>query len=201
MLDYDFFGRDSIEVAEDLLGKVLVRKFPDGHVIKARIVETECYRGTFDKGSHAYGGRRTNRNESMYGPAGIVYVYFTYGMYHMLNIVTGEEDYPDAVLIRGLEPISDSNIFAQKRFGKDYDELSSYQKKNMLNGPGKLTKALEIDKSFDGIMLGEYIYIEDDGFKEFTVKKTPRIGIDYAEEWKDEPYRFVATCIIGGRRI
>ena len=70
MLDYDFFRRDSINVAEDLLGKILDRKLPDGQVLKARIVETECYRGTFDKGSHAYGGRRTNRNESMYGPAG-----------------------------------------------------------------------------------------------------------------------------------
>ena len=194
MIDYKFFKRDSIDVAEDLIGKILVRKLSDGHVLKARIMETECYRGTFDKGSHAYGGRRTNRNESMYGPAGMIYVYFTYGMYYMLNIVTGEEDYPDAVLIRGLEPVSDSNVFSQKRFEKDYNELSNYQKKNMLNGPGKLTKALEIDKSFDGIMLGKNLYIEDDGFKAYSVKKTPRIGIDYAEEWKDKPYRFIA-CI------
>ena len=193
MLDYDFFRRDSINVAEDLLGKILVRKLLDGQVLKARIVETECYRGTFDKGSHAYGGRRTNRNESMYGSAGMIYVYFTYGMYHMLNIVTGEADYPDAVLIRGLEPVSAPDVFAQKRFGKDYDGLSNYQKKNMLNGPGKLTKALDIDKSFDGVMLGEKLYIEDDGFKVFDVRKTPRIGIDYAEEWKDKPYRFVAV--------
>ena len=192
MLEFDFFARDSKEVAEDLLGKVLVRKFPDGQKVKARIVETECYRGTFDKGSHAYGGRRTNRNESMYGPAGMIYVYFTYGMYYMLNIVTKEAEYPDAVLIRGLEPLSDPDVFAQKRFEKDYGELSSYQKKNMLNGPGKLTKALDIDKSFDGIMLGENLYIEDSDLKDFEVQKTPRIGIDYAKEWKDKLYRFVS---------
>ena len=190
MLDLTFFNRDSKEVAEDLLGKILVRKFPDGQVLKARIVETECYRGIMDKASHAYGGRRTNRNESMYGPAGTIYVYFTYGMYHMLNIVTGDRDIPDAVLIRGLKPVSDADAFARKRYGKCFTELSRYQKKNMLNGPGKLTKALEIDKSFDGHLLGERLYIEDDGFKASEIEKTPRIGIDYSEEWKDKLYRF-----------
>ncbi len=187
-----FFSRDSEIVAEELLGKILIRNLPDIGQVKSRIVETECYKGTEDKASHAYGGRRTMRNEAMYMAGGTIYVYFTYGMYHMLNIVTGEKDYPDAVLIRGLLPVSDANIFSQKRYGKDYAQLSSYQKKNMLNGPGKLTKALDIDKNLDRKRLGEELWIEDDGFTDFIVERTPRIGIDYAEEWKDVPFRFVA---------
>lgn len=192
ILTDSFFLRDSEIVAEELLGKILVRNLPGIGQVRSRIVETECYKGTEDKGSHAYGGRRTMRNEAMYMEGGFIYVYFTYGMYYMLNIVTGEKDYPDAVLIRGLEPVSDVNIFSQKRYGKDYVQLSSYQKKNMLNGPGKLTKALDIDKNMDGKKLGEELWVEEDGFTEFTVERTPRIGIDYAEEWKDKPYRFVA---------
>ena len=191
ILEYDFFKRDSKIVAEELIGKVLVRKMTDGTLVKGRIVETECYRGTFDKASHAYGGRRTKRNESMYRKAGTIYVYFTYGMYNMLNIVTGEENYPDAVLIRGLEYISDPNVFSYNRYGERYNELSSYKKKNMLNGPGKITKALNIDKESDGTKLGDDIYIEDDGFKVANIEKTPRVGIDYSEEWKDKLYRFI----------
>ena len=190
-LEKEFFHRDSEIVAEELLGKILVRNLPGVGLVKSRITETECYKGTLDKASHAYGGRRTNRNEAMYMEGGTIYVYFTYGMYHMLNIVTGEQDYPDAVLIRGLTPVSDADIFARKRYGKNYDELSSYQKKNMLNGPGKLTKALEIDKSLDSQRLGEELWIEDDGWSDFKIERTPRIGIDYAEEWKEAPFRFV----------
>lgn len=187
----NFFQRDSEIVAEELLGKILVRNIPELGCVKCRITETECYRGTEDKASHAYGGRRTKRNEAMYMDAGTIYVYFTYGMYYMLNIVTGKAEYPDAVLIRSVVPVSDQDVFAQKRFGKKFTELNRYQKINLLNGPGKLTKALEIDQNLNKSILGENLYIEDDGFTEYSVERTPRIGINYAKEWKDRPYRFV----------
>ena len=112
-------------------------------------------------------------------------------MYYMLNIVTGEEDYPDAVLIRGLDFISDPDVFSVRRYGKQYNELDNYKKKNMLNGPGKITKAFAIDKKMDGTILGDDIYIEDEGLESLDIETTPRIGINYAEEWKDKPYRFV----------
>jgi len=163
-LSFDFFQRDVLEVCPDLIGKVLVRIFPDGSQFRSRITEVEAYRGEEDLACHAARGR-TVRTEVMYGVGGHVYVYLIYGMYWMLNIVTSVEGQPQAALIRGLEKVS---------------------------GPGRLTKKLEIDRSFYGLNLvrSEVLWIEDHSM-EAAYTTTKRIGIDYAEEWKHKPWRFV----------
>lgn len=165
ILSQEFFNRNVVKVAEDLIGKYLVRKI-NGEEIALMINEVEAYDGPNDLACHGRFGM-TERTETMFGEAGAFYVYFVYGIHWMLNIVTGPNDYPAAVLIRGA--------------GK-------------FNGPAKLTKALGIDKSFNGLSC-EYLsdlWIEDRGKKIKTIKKTVRIGIDYAGPvWSKKPYRFV----------
>lgn len=165
-LDYDFFHRDRLIVAEELAGKLIVRKMPDGEIIKLRIAETEAYGWEEDKACHASKGR-TPRTELLYGKAGIIYVYLCYGMHWLMNIITGEEGHPEGVLLRAGE-------------GK-------------YNGPAKLTKALAIDKKFNGVTIcgNDEVWIEDDG-KKFTLRTAPRVGIDYAgDEWKNKLWRFI----------
>lgn len=160
----DFYTRDVLEVAPDLPGKLLVLKMGDGSTEKYIISEVEAYRGSEDKACHASKGR-TSRTEVMYHEGGKLYIYFIYGMYWMLNIVAGGDNIPQAVLIRGVEGFP---------------------------GPGKLTKALGIDNSFYGedLVLSKKIWIEDAGLK-YSIKNSPRIGIDYAGEyWKSRPWRY-----------
>jgi DNA-3-methyladenine glycosylase len=163
-LGMDFFTRDVLDVAPGLLSKVLAIRSDDGVTRRFIISETEAYRGSEDKACHASKGR-TARTEIMYREGGRLYVYFVYGMYWMLNIVTGAENNPQAVLIRSFENC---------------------------NGPGRVTKLLGIDKSFYGedLTSSSRIWIEDSGF--FPVYEAgPRIGIDYAGEfWKAKPWRF-----------
>jgi DNA-3-methyladenine glycosylase len=164
-LGTNFFSNDVLEVAPALLGKALVRVFPDGRTERLIITETEAYRGEEDLACHASKGR-TARTEVMYGPGGYVYVYLVYGMYWMLNFVTGNTNVPQAALIRGLKGIT---------------------------GPGKLTRFLAIDKSFYGedLSKSERLYVMN-GIEKVTYKTTVRIGIDYAGEiWKNKPWRFV----------
>lgn len=171
-LDRSFYTRPTLVVAEAMLGKYLV--FGDK---VGKIVETEAYLGPEDLASHARFKSR-KRNYLMFGLAGIVYVYFTYGMYHMLNIVTEQNGVAGAVLIRALMPI-------QGIVGET-------------NGPGKLTKAFNIDRSQNGLdVTGTSLYLEDRGDRMGTVIRTPRIGIDYAGCYKDKPWRFVliAFCL------
>ena len=189
-LNLEFYKRDSLTVAKDLLGKILVRKI-DGVELKARIVEVEAYTGIHDKACHTYGGKITPRTEIMFGQAGKLYIYLIYGMYDLVNIVTGEEGDGEAVLIRGVEPIENLNIISQNRFSKNYNELTSYQRKNLTNGPGKLTKALKLNRNDNRKSLfEEEIYLIDDGYKDFEIISAPRIGVDYAEEDANLPYRF-----------
>jgi len=166
-LSREFFTRDVLDVAPDLLGKLLVRRFDDGSVQKFIINEVEAYRGEEDLACHASKGR-SKRTEIMYCEGGHLYVYLIYGMYWMLNIVTSKKEIPQAVLIRGIEEI---------------------------NGPGKLTKKLDIEKSFYGedLISSERIWIENSiNSIDYIFKTTPRIGIDYAgEKWKNEPWRFI----------
>lgn len=188
-LKRNFYNRDARIVAEDLVGKVLVRKY-DGKVIKARITETEAYIAEIDKASHGYGGKITPRTKIMFGPPGYTYVYFIYGMYYCLNFVTEEEGTCSAVLIRGIEPIENMNEMCLNRYNSE--KLTKSQIKNLSNGPGKLCNALKITKEHNGIDLtGDEIYVEDDGFKDFFVEKTKRINIDYAEEAKDFLWRYI----------
>lgn len=163
-LDRKFFERSTLVVARELLGKYLVRR-ADGELLRARIVETEAYHGPKDKASHASRGR-TPRTAVMFGPPGHAYVYLIYGMYHCLNIVTGPDTFPSAVLIRGVEGII---------------------------GPGKLCRELKINKDLNevDITTSKELWIEDGGPETGKIKRTPRIGIDYAKEYKDKPWRFV----------
>lgn len=189
-LDLEFYEKEAKELAKDLLGKILVHEI-NGERLAGRIVEVEAYTGEDDKACHTYGGRRTRRTEIMYKRPGHLYVYLIYGMYHLVNIVSGQEELGQAVLIRALEPVEDLDKFAKNRYGKNYEELSSYQKKNLSNGPGKLTKAMNIDNNHNGLdLLDSQLHIEDDGYEDFEIVESKRIGIDYAEEARDYLYRF-----------
>lgn len=164
-LNHSFYSGDVLAVAPALIGATLVR-CRDGHEHRYVITEAEAYRGEEDQASHARFGR-TARNGVMYGKGGLVYVYLIYGMHWMLNVVTGPEDQPQAVLIRGLQG---------------------------LEGPGILTRALGIDRSFYGedLTLSGRIWLEAPTLRP-PVEQTPRIGIDYAgEPWKSNPWRFTA---------
>jgi len=161
----DFFTRDVLSVAPELVGKILVCKVDDDF-LRYRITETEAYRGAEDLACHACKGR-TARTEAMFHTGGVLYVYFIYGMYWMLNVVTGCENDPQAVLIRGLEG---------------------------LYGPGRLTRKLQINRSFydEDLTVSSRIWIEDDGFNPLYQTST-RIGIDYAGEWKNKQWRFYSS--------
>lgn len=189
MLNKDFFNRDTLTVAKDLLGKTIIRN-DNGIIYKAKIVETEAYLGIEDRAAHSFGDRKTERTKIMYEDAGTIYVYQTYGIHFMLNFVTKGIGIPEAVLIRGVEPLNEFDNISFNRFGKTYKSLSTYQKKNLTNGPGKLTKALNIDKNLNGKNLfGKELYLEDDS-SIFDTVIDKRIGIDYAKEAIDYPYRF-----------
>ncbi|CUH97529.1 putative 3-methyladenine DNA glycosylase [Propionispora sp. 2/2-37] len=189
-LDRDFYNRDSLIVAKELLGKVLVREI-NGQKIFVKIVETEAYMGITDKAAHSYGGRRTPRVEVMYGGPGVSYVFLVYGMYYCFNIVTREKGNPQAVLIRAAEPVEGFDLMAQHRFKKTCSQLIKSQIKGLTNGPGKLCRALLIDKSLNGEDLcGNTLYVEDGENEKFNIVSSTRIGVDYAEEAKDYPWRF-----------
>ncbi len=189
-LDRSFYDRDARVVGQDLIGKIIVRKL-NNQIIKVRINETEAYIAEIDKASHAYGNKITPRTKIMFGPPGFTYVYFIYGMYYCMNFVTEKEGTCSAVLIRGAEPVENIELMSLNRYKKPYEELSKYQIKNILNGPGKLCSALSITKEHNGIdLIGEEIYVENDGFSDFVVEKSKRINIDYAEEARDFLWRY-----------
>lgn len=185
-ISLDFYKRkDVVAIAKDLLGKVVVTNF-DGLITSGRIVETEAYVAHIDKASHAFGGKRTARNEHMYAAAGTAYVYICYGMHQMLNIVTNEKDIPDAVLIRAIEPLEGIEIML-KRTGKQKVDFT------LTKGPGNVGKALGIFKKHSGThLLGEEIYLVDDAFKinKNALGVSGRIGVASAGADALLPYRF-----------
>lgn len=165
IIDEEFFHRDCLEVAPDLVGKYIVRRLENGEEIRLLITETEAYRGTEDKACHASKGR-TPRTEVLYGESGVIYVYLCYGIHWLLNVITGEKEQPQGVLIRACEGFE---------------------------GPARLTKKLQIDKSFnlEKINGNSRLYFEDTGLKA-KIKTAKRVGIDYAgEEWASKPWRFI----------
>jgi len=175
-----------VALASDLLGKFLFTNI-DNHLTGGIITETEAYAGITDKASHAYNGRRTARTEIMYHQGGVSYVYFTYGMHYLFNVVTGKKEIPHAVLIRAIYPTIGGEVML-KRTGKTQ---INYQ---LTNGPAKMTKSLGITKKQNGIPLNSNIvWIEDRGVSVALedVQATPRIGVDYAGEDALLPYRFV----------
>ena len=191
ILNKEFYKQGALTLAKELLGKVVVRTV-DNVTLKAKIVETEAYIGEIDKASHAYNGRRTERTEPLFREGGISYVYFIYGKYYCFNVISGVEDKGEGVLIRALEPLNEFDYLAQKRFNQNYDELTESKKKAITNGPSKLCMAFSIDKSENYIILYEKgnFYIEDGEIDDFEIFETTRIGIDYAEEAIDFPWRF-----------
>ena len=170
VLKREFFNRNTVVVAKELLGKFLVRKIGN-KIIKSKIIETEAYCGQSDLACHASKGM-TQRTKIMFGPAGYSYVYMIYGMYYCLNIVTEKEGYPAAVLIRAL----------------DFEKC---------DGPGKLCRELKIDRNFNGVDVcrSKELWIEDNGelVDRSIIKKGRRIGVDYAGRWKDKLWRFFLT--------
>ena len=191
IIEKDFYQRGALTVAKEILGDYLVREI-DGRKIKSIIVETESYIGASDKACHAYNYKKTERTKPLFEEGGIAYVYFIYGLYHCLNIVTNIKDEPEAVLIRAVEPVDNLDYLSNVRFNKGYDELTKTQKKNLTNGPSKLCTALNITKKENYIEFYKKgsLYIESNPNKNFEIVETARIGIDYAEEAKDFPWRF-----------
>ena len=180
-----YTGPNVLAVARRLLGKLLVVPAPDGTRVSGIIVETEAYRGPQDQASHAFGGRRTNRTETMYQVGGTAYVYFVYGMYHQFNVVTNLSDIPHAVLIRAVEPVEGIALMRKRRPGQSDH--------TMTNGPGKLCIALGIDRSLDRAdLLGDRVWIErgERRIGPAGIASGRRIGVEYAGEWADKPWRF-----------
>lgn len=190
-LSPSFYNRDTITVAKNLIGKYIVHVVGDEQLV-GRIIETEAYKGVMDKACHTYRGKRTKRTEVMWGPPGHAYLYFIYGMYYCMNIVTEEKGNPCAVLLRGVEPVCGIEKMARNRYHKPYKELTKAQIKNLSNGPGKLCIALGLTKKQYGLNLwGDHFYVaEDDKEQPITLKVGKRINIHYAEEAADYPWRF-----------
>jgi DNA-3-methyladenine glycosylase len=185
-LGIDFYKRDNVlEIARELLGKLLVTKW-DGILSSGRIVEVEAYTGVEDKASHAFGGRRTNRNDIMYAGGGVVYVYLCYGIHHLFNVVTSDKEIPHAILIRALEPVKGIAVMLQ-RTGKIKPDFT------LTRGPGNLSKALGLSVSHSGLSLqSKELFISDDGFivSKNEIGASPRIGVDFAGADALLPYRF-----------
>ncbi|TDW99334.1 DNA-3-methyladenine glycosylase [Dinghuibacter silviterrae] len=181
-----FYERPDVTlIARELIGKVLVTRI-GGEYTSGRIVETEAYAGQIDRASHAFGGRRTDRTEVMYGRGGTAYVYLCYGIHHLFNVVTHEADTPHAVLIRGIEPLEGMEVML-RRTGKVFGD------KSLGRGPGNVSVALGIRTTLTGAsLLGNDIYIAEDAFvfAPEDIVASPRIGVDYAGEDALLPYRF-----------
>lgn len=192
LLARNFYDRDTVTVAQDLLGKRLVRVLESGERLVCRITETEAYVGRLDKACHAYGYKHTPRTQTLFERPGTAYVYLIYGMYHCLNFVTEAEGEPCAVLIRGVGAVTNENIIAEKRFGRKAEKLTAYQRKNFLNGPGKLCRGLALTREQNGLDLTDPdspLFVCD-GPSPRSILSGKRIGIDYAQEAVDFPWRF-----------
>jgi DNA-3-methyladenine glycosylase len=209
-LSQEFYSRNTIDVAKDLLGKYLIHQ-TDSIFRAGKIVETEAYVGPEDKAAHSYNGRRTERSEVMYGPPGYAYVYFIYGKHFCINAVTAAVENPEAVLIRALEPVLGIEEMALARYGKP-GPLTAKERYGLTNGPGKLCQALAITRSDNGLFLGgDELYISSQlSFKPeegriqlegevsqpksqvepFDIVSAPRIGVDYAEDAAEYLWRF-----------
>ncbi len=198
ILGPEFYVRDTVEVAQSLLGKYLVRSW-QGALLAGRIVETEAYIGRCDKACHAYQYHRTKRTETLFSSPGHAYIYLIYGLYHCLNFVTEPEGEPAAVLIRGLEPMAGVEEMARLRYGEK--PLTPARLKRMLDGPGKLCQGLALTREENGIPLfaPPLLVCDDLGDAGLPapspppprqIASGPRVGIDYAQEARDFPWRF-----------
>jgi DNA-3-methyladenine glycosylase len=182
----DFYQReDVLVISRELLGKVLCTNFY-GKLTSGIIVETEAYAGVTDKASHAYGGRRTKRTETMYAKGGSAYVYLCYGIHHLFNIVTNKENIPHAVLIRAIEPQDGLKVMLERRNKKEMDHT-------LTAGPGSLTQALGITIKDSGtFLLDNLIWLEDQNinYTNQDILASPRVGVQYAGKDISNPWRF-----------
>lgn len=194
-----FYATDAATLARRLLGHRLVRVLDDGTRLSGLIVETEAYLGVRDRASHAFGGRRTPRNESMYSRPGTAYVYFTYGMHFCLNVVCARDGDPQAVLLRALEPVEGLGVMEARRRGSR-GSAARLAPTDLCSGPGKLCQALAVDRGLDAADLvdGKTLWIEKARARRYPASalgNTPRIGIDCGRDWTSRPLRwFVARC-------
>jgi len=181
-----YSGTDTVEIARQLLGKLLVIPDEEGRRVSGMIVETEAYLGAEDRGAHSYGGRRTARNEVMYGRAGHVYVFFVYGMYYQFNVVTGPVGRPHAILVRGLEPVEGIEVMRERRGSK------AKKDRDLTSGPGKLAIVMDIDRTLNGVdLLGTRCWMENyRTIPDSDIASGARIGIDYAGEDALKLWRF-----------
>jgi DNA-3-methyladenine glycosylase len=175
-----------LRVARSLLGRILVHHGPGG-VTAGRIVEVEAYRGPADRAAHTAGGRRTPRNEVMWGPPGHLYVYFTYGMHHCCNVVTRAEGAPEAVLLRALEPVAGVALMQRRRA-----RGATLAAHALASGPGNLCVAMGIDRALNGADLtaGPLVLLDAARIAPGRIASSPRIGVDYAGPDADLPWRF-----------
>ena len=174
-----------LQIAKELLGKILVSEW-NGVITSGRIAECEAYDGVADRASHAFGGRRTTRNETMYAEAGTAYVYICYGLHHLFNVVTNVKDIPHAILIRALDPLSGVDKMLKRRGKKQLDN-------SLTKGPGSLSAALGISVKHNGYSLNsEQLFIADDGcvIQKDLIGISHRIGVESAREAAKYPYRF-----------
>lgn len=186
-LSFSFYNRpDVVKIAKELIGKIIVTRF-GGITTSGRIVETEAYAGEIDRASHAWNGRRTNRTEIMYSKGGNAYVYLCYGIHHLFNVVTNQQDIPHAILIRAVEPLEGIDTML-KRTGKKKLDYT------LTRGPGNVSKALGIYTHHTGWNLqSDELFIAEDDYvlKKNDIIATPRIGVDYAGDDAKLPYRFI----------
>lgn len=182
-LDRSFYNRNVLTVAEEILGKILVHKMPEG-IVKGRIVEVEAYDGSMDKAAHAYPNLLTDRTRIQFGEGGYAYVYLIYGMYHCMNIVTGNVDEPQVLLLRALEPVEGIELMEKRR--------KTTKLRNLCSGPGKLCQAMGITgEDYGKDLCGNEIYLEDaPALLAENILRSKRINIDYAEEAKEFLWRY-----------
>lgn len=212
-LSRSFFTRDGITVAKELLGKILVHETPLGKV-RGIITEVESYMGEEDKGSHTYGGKRTERTQPMYHIGGTSYVYLIYGMYSCMNIAAAVEDIPQAVLLRSVVPADDRSLERMLKLRMEHagrrkkkssaketpaeeadgqEQIPASIRRHLADGPGKLCIAMGItreDNDVDMVESGSFYVTEGIEIKKSQIQAGKRIGIDYAEEAADYLWRF-----------
>ncbi len=203
------WGRDRYAMASDalaplLIRRLLVRRLDDGRVLAGRIVETEAYMGVKDRAAHAFGGRRTARNESMYGPPGTAYVYFTYGMHFCFNIVCGRREQPVAVLVRALEPVLGIDAMRELRRRASKARSPEFTQADLCSGPARLCQAMAIDRGLDGLdMVSDRrlfvadcpaeLSVESGSAADNGVVRDARVGVDYAGAWAARRLRWLVA--------
>jgi DNA-3-methyladenine glycosylase (3mg) len=200
-MNEQFYMRDTLTVAQDLLGKYFVRNCEGGPIV-CKITETEAYIGKVDRACHAFGYRQTPRTAPLFLPAGHAYIYFVYGMHHCFNFVTEPEGEPAAVLLRGLSSCHGADLMSRNRFGRAACDMTAAQRRSFLNGPGKVCQALELTRSLNGVSCvgtGDAFYVCDsltdlglpaEDATRPPVHCGPRIGVNYAGEDALLPWRF-----------